>query len=537
MIVEFSPTFRSTEFWFSYSIFGCYNLSVSILFYAIVGFTSWKKRTSQDSDVVGIGATVFFLRLGALFFCTGAIVLWSTEFFLSFAENQRPWLCILRTCLYITFHASQLVFIVRSNQIKFHCHRLIVYFGLAHGIAVNLWVWMSLCIAKSNIGKNGPLDYNVTYDANDWVLQSLEASDAVPLVFEKYGYELRSVKLFGSTAITFLTGNVEFCLVSAQVLLGLIYTTAWNKRHIGHHNAQYIRFNYKGTEIGNALSYILLVLFILSIVFGRILRNSNHPEVAGNLNGVFELSYYSISIIACIIVFKCLFDHIVRNQAYRTPENRDAMPHEKTLNAIFLLIGASGEVIYCFMGLLGVIRGDTLSDSKGLVLATFIVRAREVIIQALLLMYLLKKGSSIEPCDTFGKQSITFLIALNLILFGFHTFEGSIRSFGLPSKIDPTSKVFLKISAPLVVFFRFHCSVCFAEIWKIAFHDSGTSSEGSEASIAVYDDTPGVTGTSTLSSNAPDTVIDSSSTVILIPEQVDVDHGYSDFRDVLQIPL
>lgn len=42
-MIELGPTFKTSEYWFSYSIFGCYNLSVSIVFYIILGLTSWKK--------------------------------------------------------------------------------------------------------------------------------------------------------------------------------------------------------------------------------------------------------------------------------------------------------------------------------------------------------------------------------------------------------------------------------------------------------------------------------------------------------------
>ncbi|PIC22784.1 hypothetical protein B9Z55_016721 [Caenorhabditis nigoni] len=299
---------------------------------------------------------------------------------------------------------------------------------------------------------------------------------------------LRVVKLLGSAAITLLTGNVEFCLIAVGVCLSLLYTVAFSDNTHQHRKAHYIGFNYKNTEISLAAGYVLVVVLALCYIFGNILRESQYVKAAGMIMGIFGLSYYTISIIVCLVVFHCLFAHIIRNQEFMLSESRDAMPHEKTINVIFLLVGASGEVLYCSMGLLGVIRGDDLSDDKGLVLATFVIRAIEVLVQSLLLFYLLKRGSRIEPCGTIGKQSITFLIVLNLILFGFHTMEGSIRSFGFPDKLDNTSKIFFKISLPLVVFFRFHASVCFAEIWKMYFHlDPRTcnSSERAPSSLSV----------------------------------------------------
>ncbi|CAP22757.2 Protein CBG01497 [Caenorhabditis briggsae] len=533
-LVEFSPTFRSGAYWLSYSIFGCYNLSISILFFALVGLTTWEKWTFlrvKDSRIIGIGATVFFLRLGAVLFSFAAIVLWGVEFFLAFADDVRPTICIFRTCLYIIFHAAQLVFIWKSQKIVFHCDRLIVYFGLAHTIAVNLWVWVSLCIAKSGIGKDSNETYHIDYDrASTWALHATEKPTVVDLIFDKDESTLRVVKLLGSSAITLLTGNVEFCLIAVGVCLSLLYTVAFSENNNHHRKANYIGFNYKNTEISLAAGYILVVILALCNILGNILRESHYLKAAGMIMGIFGLSYYSISIIVCLVVFHCLFAHIIRNQEFMLSESRDAMPHEKTINVIFLLVGASGEVLYCYMGLLGVIRGDDLSDDKGLALATFVIRAFEVLVQSLLLFYLLKRGSRIEPCGTIGKQSITFLIVLNLILFGFHTMEvfyaillstwtprlvrnslshcsdlrakfkgawnflhgfrlaGSIRSFGFPDKLDSTSKLFFKISLPLVVFFRFHASVCFAEIWKMYFHlDPRTcnSSERAPSSLSV----------------------------------------------------
>lgn len=48
--------------------------------------------------------------------------------------------------------------------------------------------------------------------------------------------------------------------------------------------------------------------------------------------------------------------------------------------------------------------------------------------------------------------------------------SATVRSFGFPDKIDDTHLIFLKIAIPLVVFYRFHCSICFAEVWNVFYH-------------------------------------------------------------------
>uniref|UniRef100_A0AC35GJ44 Uncharacterized protein n=1 Tax=Panagrolaimus sp. PS1159 TaxID=55785 RepID=A0AC35GJ44_9BILA len=68
-----------------------------------------------------------------------------------------------------------------------------------------------------------------------------------------------------------------------------------------------------------------------------------------------------------------------------------------------------------------------------------------------------------------GRQTITFLVILNMAMFIYQwfisdkagTYEGVISLYG-----EESWAFFVSIFSPLTVFFRFHSSVCFVEIWK-----------------------------------------------------------------------
>ena len=67
-----------------------------------------------------------------------------------------------------------------------------------------------------------------------------------------------------------------------------------------------------------------------------------------------------------------------------------------------------------------------------------------------------------------GKQFVTFLLIANVSLFFFHTLEGmkSVLGDAVFSERTRPYTVLISAVAPLTVFYRFHSSVCLAEIWK-----------------------------------------------------------------------
>lgn len=71
-----------------------------------------------------------------------------------------------------------------------------------------------------------------------------------------------------------------------------------------------------------------------------------------------------------------------------------------------------------------------------------------------------------------GRELVTFLIVCNVALWITQTFE--IKSHGLKDfRYDFYGKILWTIvghtTMPLMMFYRFHSSVCLVDIWKLAY--------------------------------------------------------------------
>ncbi|CEF63987.1 Otopetrin family-containing protein [Strongyloides ratti] len=114
----------------------------------------------------------------------------------------------------------------------------------------------------------------------------------------------------------------------------------------------------------------------------------------------------------------------------------------------------------------------------------FITRIIESTLQALFILIAsrMKASSKYARLKKPGKQFVTFLLIANVSLFFFHTLEGMKCIFGntdsqvtedvSESRINAENYLSLVYAvSPLVIFYRFHSSVCLAEIWKHCYSE------------------------------------------------------------------
>lgn len=103
-----------------------------------------------------------------------------------------------------------------------------------------------------------------------------------------------------------------------------------------------------------------------------------------------------------------------------------------------------------------------------------ILQAMQVLIQTPLIMDGLRRCSNTKKLRRSkpGREVLMFLIIANVGMWFFYTF-----SYKSPESLDERYAFYGKIlwsilghvSLPLMMFYRFHSSVCFADIWNSAY--------------------------------------------------------------------
>ncbi|KAF1752308.1 hypothetical protein GCK72_018862 [Caenorhabditis remanei] len=499
-IIEISPTWQSDAMHIEYTIFCVLMYSIAIIYFIylytvilypivintillylermhILSVHSIKRWVRPEPVFTGEGAGTLYLRLGTLLFGTLGSVLWGSEIFLCFFTNVRHNIYVVKYILAFVFTYLQMHFLCCNSKIDLPKNSFIASFGMMHCIAVNLWVWFSLCLAKA-VYKSDKKTLKLQKNEEKWKKKNMTLTDAVTEAvtttvayiassdgemvsnFSASEKQLRSLYRLGSAANFLLTTLVEFSLIAAAV-----YFIIW--KHEGEENPQearkkHVRFDCKSTSVGIFAALVLLVGSFVSISMHYIYNNSDKPRAADEVIGIAETVLFCVTLLAVFAAFIRM-----RKLQYRLHA------HGQVVDEILLIVGLAGEIVYCSTGLdlylnerLGNVPGTTC-----LIVVAFVFRIIQVVVQSVFILVSsrLRSLSASNVANQPGKQIITFLVVCNINLFIYHTFETIESNFGFPHKMSSIYSALLNISSPLVVFYRFHSSACLAEIWKHAY--------------------------------------------------------------------
>ncbi|EGT34511.1 hypothetical protein CAEBREN_26314 [Caenorhabditis brenneri] len=543
-IIEISPTWQSDAMHIEYTIFCVLMYSIAILYFIylycvilypivfntillylermhVLSVHSIKRWMRPEPVFTGEGAGTLYLRLGTLSCCnpgfsllrvsrfsepsmtpslavsrvfgTLGSVLWGSEIFLCFFTNARHNIYVIKYIFAFVFTYMQMHFLCCNSKIDLPKNSFIASFGMMHCIAVNLWVWFSLCLAKA-VYKSDKKTLKLQKNEEKWKKKNMTLADAVlEMVTTTVAYivtegegdfsasekQLRSLYKLGSAANFLLTTLVEFSLIAAAV-----YFIIW--KHEGEEKPQeqrkkHVRFDCKSTSVGIFAALVLLIGSFVSISMHYIYNNSDKPRVADEVIGIAETVLFCVTLLAVFAAFVRM-----RKLQYRLHA------HGQVVDEILLIVGLAGEIVYCSTGL-DLYLNERLTNMQGtscLTVVAFVFRIVQVVVQSVFILVAssspalqiyrlhslaifwtsrLRSLSASNVLNQPGKQIITFLVVCNINLFIYHTFETIESNFGFPHKMASVYSALLNMSSPLVVFYRFHSSACLAEIWKHAY--------------------------------------------------------------------
>uniref|UniRef100_A0A914LNM5 Uncharacterized protein n=1 Tax=Meloidogyne incognita TaxID=6306 RepID=A0A914LNM5_MELIC len=156
---------------------------------------------------------------------------------------------------------------------------------------------------------------------------------------------------------------------------------------------------------------------------------------------------------------------------YQPHEEQQRSTNTEFLDEILLAIGLVGELIHSSTGVMCWI--STQSDKAPIKMELLYSQS----------LYSCQGDCALclpKPVEKNPENNLLhFLLISNVSLFFFHTLEGMKSVFGdtiATRRARPYAKLIVGV-APLVVFFRFHSSVCLAEIWKYSYNNKNNTFE------------------------------------------------------------
>ena len=148
--------------------------------------------------------------------------------------------------------------------------------------------------------------------------------------------------------------------------------------------------------------------------------------------------------------------------------------HHSSPDSLLLSITLAGVISFDIFFMIDSIAGETDGWITILRIARSLLDAIQSILQVSLILIGSKKAAKTRESlnDKPGRGAIMCLLIINLVLWGFKTMLGknlmTLKEFYQLFDAKKFSSV-VNVCAPLIIFYRFHSSACFSEIWKQAY--------------------------------------------------------------------
>ncbi|XP_064482142.1 proton channel OtopLc-like isoform X4 [Ornithodoros turicata] len=441
-----------------------------------------KQRISENDRSHGS----LFLRIGAIAFGLGTMVYNGLEFG-SFFEIPPTSPCYsvllgINPILQMVFTFAQMYFIFMNARLNIHKFKVVARFGLMHVVATNICVWIRT-LGKETLqeinehhlrnGRGSTLEELLLPFRGLTSLAENATSRNLSNPCEKQDIMGTIVSDSSPFLYPFI---VEYSLISAAVLYVMwknigkdpVYHVE-NSQEDGISRTSSLQAGSKVNCTGSSkgLFFGLLVLVcstICLIVFFVLIQHQRYSMLAIYLS---DLSHCGIKVLTIAAITVGFFR--IRSLRFH-PERKDH------LRSILLSVAAFGLYVYAMFG---IIAGSLLPKDhipNLLVMVTSILTIIQVTMQSLFIADITCRMTYLPEHDHNkpGRQVITFLLIGNLTLWIIYTFEkqkveASPVQLGFYGFMAWT--VIIRASLPLSIFYRFHSSVTFAEVWKNSYRN------------------------------------------------------------------
>ncbi|XGW27677.1 hypothetical protein V3C99_007906 [Haemonchus contortus] len=424
--------------------------------------------TTRKVTHAGTSTGSLFLRFGCVVFGVIGVVYYSFLVFLCFVDSSCSVFITTLEVFSIVFIFVQMHFIFCNSKLSITGHHPIARFGTMHLIAANLWTWIRYVLLEEGAMEKEIREvFHVIHSQNESGMEKATVD-----AFEHRDIEsgCQSVEcMLGSVSEMMYAAIVEYSLIAAAVMY-----IVWKNIGRVHYNSEYVKRKYHiRMDCSNTTTGLFLGLIFLIGTFSSMLIYYGYSILGESTSAAFayaitDIVQYIMATIGCVIAI-----YYMRSLSRTDKRDSHSSKDQELLDHILLMLGLVGELMYSVAGLVGLTGEGQWQPLAFLLFVVHILRLIQVGTQTFVI-YLatkVKAGTSNRRSQP-GKQAITFLLAVNLSLFMMNLFQSQkpALSENIIDFYGKRSWVFLVRSfSPLTVFYRFHSSVCLAEIWKSVY--------------------------------------------------------------------
>lgn len=212
--------------------------------------------------------------------------------------------------------------------------------------------------------------------------------------------------------------------------------------------------------------FLGIIVFVASVIilitFFVLVRTDMHMDVAVRLDHLGDVAIYVVTIVSVILAFH-------RTHGMRPSDKDQPSMFEDAL----LVLSLTGVFILCVSNVIsGVL--TTAKRHGHLIILSNSLKVIQGVVQTVFLLTTMHKcvRKREQAQKKPGREFVTFLLICNIAFWGTSIFEVQ-RSEANPVQADfygPVAwNIITHISLPFSILFRFHSTVCLANIWKHAW--------------------------------------------------------------------
>ncbi|KAK3578317.1 hypothetical protein CHS0354_004226 [Potamilus streckersoni] len=437
-----------------------------------------RRRKLSHEGITHLHTGNFYLRLGAVFFGIGSMIksgLHFGEFFELDAESPcNHVLHGIRPLLHLCFTFTQLYFVFLNSKMQIHKYKYLARFGLMHMIATNLCVWIENVVRE--ILRELATDYGAQSRSTSGLIDSTTKYDPASgnssdssFSFTYRKIDCQSGAMMGEVVDTsspyLYPCSIQYSIICSGILLVMWYRVGHmserseiNDREESE-RVKRSNVDCSGSSRGLFSGIIVLVaVVIILITFFVLARSKEFIDTAIKLEQFSEITVFLMA--SASVGLACQKMRVLR------PIKEFSVGLEES----FIILSLLGVYGFCMVSI--VAAGFEASETNGmLIILTNCLQMVQTTLQTMFLLNFMHRVAwrREQEKDKPGRDFVTFLLICNIALWGLALFEvEQSRAYPVQMNFYGTIvwNIFTHLSVPLLTFFRFQSTVCFANIWK-----------------------------------------------------------------------